>query len=57
MDTTIGVSFLDPLNDYELIHRIGSGTYGDVFKVSREWGKYQFARMRMHGFLIDYLWG
>uniref|UniRef100_A0A8C7VGB1 Mitogen-activated protein kinase kinase kinase kinase n=1 Tax=Oncorhynchus mykiss TaxID=8022 RepID=A0A8C7VGB1_ONCMY len=32
MDTTIGVSFLDPLNDYELIRRIGSGTYGDVFK-------------------------
>uniref|UniRef100_A0A3P8YA25 Mitogen-activated protein kinase kinase kinase kinase n=1 Tax=Esox lucius TaxID=8010 RepID=A0A3P8YA25_ESOLU len=32
MDTTIGVSFLDPLNDYELIHRIGSGTYGDVYK-------------------------
>ncbi|KAL0970418.1 hypothetical protein UPYG_G00241700 [Umbra pygmaea] len=32
MDTTIGVSFLDPLNDYELIHRIGRGTYGDVFK-------------------------
>lgn len=31
---TIGVSFLDPLNDYELIHRVGSGTYGDVFKVS-----------------------
>ncbi|KAJ8405365.1 hypothetical protein AAFF_G00318380 [Aldrovandia affinis] len=29
---TIGVSFLDPLNDYELIHRVGSGTYGDVFK-------------------------
>ncbi|XP_075896533.1 mitogen-activated protein kinase kinase kinase kinase 2 isoform X1 [Nelusetta ayraudi] len=28
----IGVSFLDPLDDYELIHRIGSGTYGDVFK-------------------------
>uniref|UniRef100_A0A8C7SMZ8 Mitogen-activated protein kinase kinase kinase kinase n=1 Tax=Oncorhynchus mykiss TaxID=8022 RepID=A0A8C7SMZ8_ONCMY len=32
MDTTIGVSFLDPLNDYELINRIGTGTYGDVFK-------------------------
>lgn len=31
----IGVSFLDPLEDYELIHRIGCGTYGDVFKVSR----------------------
>lgn len=31
---TIGVSFLDPLDDYEIIHRIGSGTYGDVFKVS-----------------------
>ena len=31
---TIGVSFLDPLDDYELIHRIGCGTYGDVFKVS-----------------------
>ncbi|XP_069374763.1 mitogen-activated protein kinase kinase kinase kinase 2 isoform X4 [Paralichthys olivaceus] len=28
----IGVSFLDPLDDYELIHRIGCGTYGDVFK-------------------------
>uniref|UniRef100_A0AAR2LMJ2 Mitogen-activated protein kinase kinase kinase kinase n=1 Tax=Pygocentrus nattereri TaxID=42514 RepID=A0AAR2LMJ2_PYGNA len=30
---TIGVSFLDPLDDYEILHRIGSGTYGDVFKV------------------------
>uniref|UniRef100_A0A669CG59 Mitogen-activated protein kinase kinase kinase kinase 2 n=1 Tax=Oreochromis niloticus TaxID=8128 RepID=A0A669CG59_ORENI len=30
----IGVSFLDPLDDYELIHRIGCGTYGDVFKVT-----------------------
>lgn len=30
---TIGVSFLDPLDDYEIIHQIGSGTYGDVFKV------------------------
>ncbi|KAK5621442.1 hypothetical protein CRENBAI_006826 [Crenichthys baileyi] len=30
----IGVSFLDPLEDYELIHRIGCGTYGDVFKVA-----------------------
>ncbi|KAL4631090.1 mitogen-activated protein kinase kinase kinase kinase 2-like isoform X1 [Arapaima gigas] len=29
---TIGVSFLDPLDEYELIERIGSGTYGDVFK-------------------------
>ncbi|XP_053199835.1 mitogen-activated protein kinase kinase kinase kinase 2 isoform X2 [Scomber japonicus] len=29
---TIGVSFLDPLEDYQLIHRIGCGTYGDVFK-------------------------
>ncbi|XP_048884921.1 mitogen-activated protein kinase kinase kinase kinase 2 isoform X3 [Brienomyrus brachyistius] len=28
----IGVSFLDPLDDYELVHRIGNGTYGDVFK-------------------------
>lgn len=28
----IGVSNADPLDDYELIHRIGSGTYGDVFK-------------------------
>ncbi|KAG7496033.1 mitogen-activated protein kinase kinase kinase kinase 2 isoform X2 [Solea senegalensis] len=32
MDRIIGVSFLDPLDDYELIHRIGCGTYGDVFK-------------------------
>nr|XP_055052492.1 mitogen-activated protein kinase kinase kinase kinase 2 isoform X2 [Misgurnus anguillicaudatus] len=29
---SIGVSFLDPLNDYDIINRIGSGTYGDVFK-------------------------
>ncbi|XP_051955552.1 mitogen-activated protein kinase kinase kinase kinase 2-like [Xyrauchen texanus] len=29
---TIGVSRTDPLDDYELIQRIGSGTYGDVFK-------------------------
>ncbi|XP_030649049.1 mitogen-activated protein kinase kinase kinase kinase 6 [Chanos chanos] len=28
----IGVSYSNPLDDYELIHRIGSGTYGDVFK-------------------------
>ncbi|KAF7706245.1 mitogen-activated protein kinase kinase kinase kinase 2 [Silurus meridionalis] len=32
MMDTIGVSFLDPLKDYEIIQRIGSGTYGDVFK-------------------------
>uniref|UniRef100_A0A671LAC7 Mitogen-activated protein kinase kinase kinase kinase n=1 Tax=Sinocyclocheilus anshuiensis TaxID=1608454 RepID=A0A671LAC7_9TELE len=31
----IGVSHTDPLDDYELIHRIGSGTYGDVFKVRK----------------------
>lgn len=30
----IGVSFQDPLDEYELIHRIGCGTYGEVFKVS-----------------------
>uniref|UniRef100_A0A665VYD4 non-specific serine/threonine protein kinase n=1 Tax=Echeneis naucrates TaxID=173247 RepID=A0A665VYD4_ECHNA len=28
----IGVSFQDPLDEYELIHRLGCGTYGDVFK-------------------------
>ncbi|KAK3555882.1 hypothetical protein QTP86_029808, partial [Hemibagrus guttatus] len=28
----IGVSSTNPLDEYELIHRIGSGTYGDVFK-------------------------
>uniref|UniRef100_A0AAY4A2U0 non-specific serine/threonine protein kinase n=1 Tax=Denticeps clupeoides TaxID=299321 RepID=A0AAY4A2U0_9TELE len=28
----VGVSFTDPRDEYELIHRIGSGTYGDVFK-------------------------
>ncbi|KAJ7996393.1 hypothetical protein DPEC_G00236620 [Dallia pectoralis] len=28
----LGVSHSNPLEDYELLHRIGSGTYGDVFK-------------------------
>nr|XP_023697498.1 mitogen-activated protein kinase kinase kinase kinase 2-like isoform X2 [Paramormyrops kingsleyae] len=28
----IGVSFSNPLDEYELVQRIGSGTYGDVFK-------------------------
>ncbi|KAG9265483.1 mitogen-activated protein kinase kinase kinase kinase 2-like [Astyanax mexicanus] len=28
----IGVLESNPLEDYELLHRIGSGTYGDVFK-------------------------
>ncbi|XP_026797007.3 mitogen-activated protein kinase kinase kinase kinase 6 [Pangasianodon hypophthalmus] len=28
----IGVLNSNPLDDYELLHRIGSGTYGDVFK-------------------------
>lgn len=36
---TIGVSFLDPLDDYEIIQRIGSGTYGDVFKVRKNLNK------------------
>ncbi|XP_030635899.1 mitogen-activated protein kinase kinase kinase kinase 2 [Chanos chanos] len=31
----IGVSFLDPLDDYEIIDRIGSGTYGDVYKARK----------------------
>lgn len=29
----IGVLYTNPLDDYELLHSIGSGTYGDVFKV------------------------
>lgn len=29
----IGVLHTNPLDDYQLLHRIGSGTYGDVFKV------------------------
>lgn len=29
----IGVLKSNPLDDYELLHRIGSGTYGDVYKV------------------------
>ncbi|XP_012678448.2 mitogen-activated protein kinase kinase kinase kinase 6 [Clupea harengus] len=28
----IGVLYTNPLDDYELLHSIGSGTYGDVFK-------------------------
>nr|XP_014354233.1 PREDICTED: mitogen-activated protein kinase kinase kinase kinase 2 [Latimeria chalumnae] len=31
-DPSAGVSFKNPLEEYELIQRIGSGTYGDVFK-------------------------
>ena len=55
MDTTIGVSFLDPLNDYELINRIGTGTYGDVFKVSGEnvRSAWRLAHVRV---LINSIW-
>ncbi|CAN9509775.1 unnamed protein product [Ophioblennius macclurei] len=42
----IGVSFLDPLNDYELIHRIGCGTYGDVFK-ARNIGTSELAAIKI----------
>lgn len=44
----IGVSFLDPLDDYELIHRIGSGTYGDVFKVSESFEHHRRADERKY---------
>ncbi|KAM3590272.1 uncharacterized protein V6R79_006940 [Siganus canaliculatus] len=42
----IGVSFLDPLDDYELIHRIGCGTYGDVFK-ARNIGTSELAAIKI----------
>lgn len=29
-----GISRRNPEDEYELIHKIGSGTYGDVYKVS-----------------------
>ncbi|XP_037335328.2 mitogen-activated protein kinase kinase kinase kinase 2 isoform X2 [Pungitius pungitius] len=42
----IGVSFLDPLDDYELVYRIGCGTYGDVFK-ARNIGTSELAAIKI----------
>lgn len=33
-----GISRRNPEDEYELIHKIGSGTYGDVYKVRHSWG-------------------
>lgn len=33
-----GISRRNPEDEYELIHKIGSGTYGDVYKVRTEGG-------------------
>lgn len=45
------ISRRNPQDEYELIHRIGSGTYGDVYKVRDEETK---AFVLKHaGFLCD----
>ena len=49
------ISRRNPQDEYELIQRIGSGTYGDVYKVIKMFFNYPIKRLYETFFTINFI--